>query len=86
MKDLRLDLVTAAIDLTASVAAPVFGAWLFEQFSEPRGVNAIWPLLGWMCFCAAILLVRRLQPVGEANPMGPNPDIRTPAAPPPTHR
>jgi hypothetical protein len=80
MKARQLDWITAAIDLAAAVAAPVFGAWLVEQFGEPRGVNAIWPLLGWCCFCGAIMLVRRLQPAGEPNPLAPDPSITKPAS------
>jgi hypothetical protein len=80
MKDRQLDWITAAIDLVAAVAAPVFGAWLVEQFREPRGQNAIWPLLGWCCFCGAIMLVRRLQPAGEPNPLAPDPSITKPAS------
>jgi hypothetical protein len=76
----RLDLITAGIDLAASLAAPVFGAYLVDQFNNPRGVNALWPLLGWVCFCGAIMLVRRLQPGGEANPLAPDPSIAKPAS------
>ncbi len=80
MKPRRLDLITAAVDLTAALVEPVFGAWLLAQFSEPRGVNAIWPALGLLGFCVAIVLVRRLQPEGEPNPLAPDPSIRDPTA------
>src|SRR5690349_13251962 len=80
MKDFRLDAITAALDLVSTIAAPVFGAYLVEQFGDRRGVNAVWPLLGWICFCGAIWLVRRLQPAGEQNPMAPDPSITKPAS------
>ena len=80
MEDRRLDVITMGIDLAAGVAAPVFGAYLVEQFGDPRGINVIWPALGWVCFCGAIWLVRRLQPKDKPNPLAPDPSITTPAA------
>ncbi len=80
MKDHQLDVITAAIDLAAALAAPVFGTYLVAQFGDPRAVNVLWPVLAWMCFCGAIMLVRRLQPKGEPNPLAPDPSITTPAS------
>jgi hypothetical protein len=75
----RLDMMTAAIDLGSIVAAPAVGTFLIAQFDDPKGVNAIWPALAFLCFCVAIWLVRRLEPEGQ-NALGPEESISKPAA------